>query len=137
METVSKIRRWVLADGLSIREVSRRTGISRNTVRKYLREDIVAPRYRQSGSRPSRKLLDYEVRLRALYEADLHPRGALRLLSCLPDLGGMHSLTVHPKLCRQVLVYCLMPHKQFQRRHLSLRSARLAIQRIEVRTKAA
>jgi len=71
METVSKIRRWVLADGLSIREVSRRTGVSRNTVRKYLREDIAEPRYRQSKPRPSRRLLDYEVRLRELYEADL------------------------------------------------------------------
>lgn len=71
METVSKIRRWVLADGLSIREVSRRTGVSRNTVRKYLREDIAEPRYRQSEPRSSRRLLDYEVRLRSLYEADL------------------------------------------------------------------
>ncbi len=71
METVSKIRRWVLADGLSIREVSRRTGISRNTVRKYLRDEEVEPRYRQRGTRPLRSLLDYELRLKALYEADL------------------------------------------------------------------
>lgn len=71
METVSKIRRWVQADKLSIREVSRRTGISRNTIRKYLREDIVEPRYRLNKPRNGKRLLDYEVRLREMYEADL------------------------------------------------------------------
>ncbi|PQA80221.1 hypothetical protein C5F52_26830, partial [Limnohabitans sp. TS-CS-82] len=33
---LSVIRRWHLRDGMSIREISRRTGLSRNTVRKYL-----------------------------------------------------------------------------------------------------
>lgn len=36
--TLSVIRRWALREQLSIREVARRTGLSRNTVRKYLRE---------------------------------------------------------------------------------------------------
>ena len=71
METVSKIRRWILADGFSIREVSRRTGISRNTIRKYLREDSVEPRYRLRRPRHGKRLLDYEVRLREMVEADL------------------------------------------------------------------
>jgi len=108
METVSKIRRWVLADGLSIREVSRRTGISRNTVRKYLREDIVAPRYRQSGSRPSRKLLDYEVRLRALYEADLHlkcPRADTPCIVAIAAKAGNHR----QRAARACKTWCTEP----------------------------
>ena len=37
MELLSVIRRWAFRDRLSIREISRRTGLSRNTIRKYLR----------------------------------------------------------------------------------------------------
>jgi transposase len=40
MELLSVIRRWALRDQLSIREISRRTGLSRNTIRKYLRADV-------------------------------------------------------------------------------------------------
>ena len=43
--TLSVIRRWALREQLSIREVARRTGLSRNTVRKYLREGEAAPSY--------------------------------------------------------------------------------------------
>jgi IS30 family transposase len=39
MELLSVIRRWHYRDHFSIREISRRTGLSRNTVRKYLRSD--------------------------------------------------------------------------------------------------
>ena len=35
--TLSVIRRWALREQLSIREIARRTGLSRNTIRKYLR----------------------------------------------------------------------------------------------------
>lgn len=41
--TLSIIRRWALREHLSIREISRRTGLSRNTIRKYLRADTVVP----------------------------------------------------------------------------------------------
>src|SRR5690606_39180006 len=37
------IRRWHLRDGHSIREIARRTGLSRNTIRKYLRSGEVEP----------------------------------------------------------------------------------------------
>ena len=49
---LSVIRRWHLRDGVAIREISRRTGLSRNTIRKYLRSGGVEPRYpeRQSPS---------------------------------------------------------------------------------------
>ena len=51
--TLSVIRRWALRERLSIREIARRTGLSRNTIRKYLRADEVLPQYkpRVSASR--------------------------------------------------------------------------------------
>jgi hypothetical protein len=39
VELLSVIRRWRYRDHFPIREISRRTGLSRNTVRKYLRSD--------------------------------------------------------------------------------------------------
>ena len=42
---LSVIRRWYFREGKSIREIVRRTGLSRNTVRKYLRGNIVEPAY--------------------------------------------------------------------------------------------
>src|SRR5271170_4193061 len=53
MELLSVIRRWALRDQLSIREIARRTGLSRNTIRKYLRGDVVEPAFRLP-ERPSR-----------------------------------------------------------------------------------
>lgn len=53
MELLSVIRRWRYRDHFSIREISRRTGLSRNTVRKYLRSDIVEPKFNISD-RPSK-----------------------------------------------------------------------------------
>ncbi|MEE8614362.1 MAG: helix-turn-helix domain-containing protein, partial [Roseateles sp.] len=44
--TLSVIRRWALREQLSIREIARRTGLSRNTIRKYLRNDTKAPQYK-------------------------------------------------------------------------------------------
>ena len=39
------IRRWRYRDHYSIRDIARRTGLSRNTVRKYLRSDSVEPKF--------------------------------------------------------------------------------------------
>jgi len=61
--TLSVIRRWALREQLSIREVARRTGLSRNTIRKYLREGDVSPSYAKRVS-PS-KLDAFAEKLRA------------------------------------------------------------------------
>ena len=46
MGMLAKIRRMRLRDGLSIRELSRRTGLSRNTVRQWVRQDgVTQPKY--------------------------------------------------------------------------------------------
>ena len=61
MELLSVIRRWRYRDHFSIREISRRTGLSRNTVRKYLRSDTVEPKF-NVADRP-RKLDPYADKL--------------------------------------------------------------------------
>ena len=61
MALVSVIRRWHLRDGMPIREIARRTGLSRNTVRKYLASQELEPAY-PSRKSPS-KLDSYEETL--------------------------------------------------------------------------
>ena len=69
MELLSVIRRWRHRDHLSIREISRRTGLSRNTVRRYLRADSVEPRFnvpeRASKLDPYADKLSHMLRLEA------------------------------------------------------------------------
>jgi len=45
VDLLSVIRRWHHRDKLPIREIRRRTGLSRNTIRKYLTNGEVTPRY--------------------------------------------------------------------------------------------
>src|SRR3984885_14366364 len=61
MEVLGVIRGWPYRDHFSIREISRRTGLSRNTVRKYLRSDSVEPKF-SVADRPS-KLDSYADKL--------------------------------------------------------------------------
>ena len=53
MELLSVIRRWHHRDHMPIREIERRTGLSRNTIRKYLRSGAVEVRFKVP-ERPSR-----------------------------------------------------------------------------------
>ena len=53
MALLSVIRRWHFREGMPIREIRRRTGLSRNTIRKYLRGDVVEPRFKVPA-RPSK-----------------------------------------------------------------------------------
>jgi predicted transcriptional regulator len=41
MALLSFIRRWHFRDEMPVREIERRTGLSRNTIRKYLRGGTV------------------------------------------------------------------------------------------------
>lgn len=51
MALLSVIRRWHLRERVSKRAIARRTGLSRNTVRKYLANGAVEPRYpKRSGT---------------------------------------------------------------------------------------
>ncbi len=61
MATLNVIRRWALRDQMSIREISRRTGLARNTVKKYLRSDETEPSYERRVS--SSKLDPYAEKL--------------------------------------------------------------------------
>ena len=63
MALLSVIRRWHFRQKLSIREIARRTGLSRNTIRKYLRDGSVEPKFKLP-SRPS-KLDPFADRLSA------------------------------------------------------------------------
>lgn len=58
---ISVIRRWHFRDGMPIRDITRRTGLGRNTVRKYLASGVVEPRYPIRSS--TSKLDDYELTL--------------------------------------------------------------------------
>src|SRR6478752_1860571 len=63
MALLSVIRRWHFREHLSIREICRRTGLSRNTIRKYLRAGGVEPKF-SIPKRPS-KLDPFADRLAA------------------------------------------------------------------------
>ena len=52
MGFLSVIRRWALRDKMPIREIDRRAGPSRNTIKKYLREGAVEPKFK-TPARPS------------------------------------------------------------------------------------
>ena len=51
METIGKIRRWHRVDKLSISEIAKRLGASRNTVAKYLSSEVTKPRYKPREKR--------------------------------------------------------------------------------------
>ena len=89
MELLSVIRRWHYRDHFSIREISRRTGLSRNTVRKYLRSDSIEPRF----SVPDRqsKLDPYADKLSAMLRVETgKPRKQKRTIKQLhTDLAAL------------------------------------------------
>lgn len=81
---LSVIRRWRLRDGMSIREIARRSGLSRNTVRKYVQGGVIDPKYPERKT-PS-KLDDFADKLSAWLKTESakgrkHKR-SLRQLHC-------------------------------------------------------
>src|SRR5450830_1146106 len=57
------IRRWHLRDQVPLREIARRLGISRNTVRRYIRAETIEPAY--ADRRPRSSLDRYTLKLSA------------------------------------------------------------------------
>src|SRR5690606_8312507 len=78
------------AAGLSIREIARRTGFARNTVRKYLRNPVV-PRYGPRPRRPS-KLDPFKPYLQQRMAAGVF--NANRLLQELRAQGYTGGVTI-------------------------------------------
>ena len=72
MEILGKIRRLYLRDKLSLHEITKRTGLSRNTIRKWLRtsEVAAAPTYRRE-QKPSR-LTAFHAAVEQALNADAH-----------------------------------------------------------------
>ena len=68
MAILSVIRRWHLREGISIREIARRTRLSRNTIRKYLRERTIEPKYPKRSS--ASKLDSYAAKLAAWLQTE-------------------------------------------------------------------
>jgi transposase len=89
MALLSVIRRWHFREQLSIRAIARRTGLSRNTIRKYLRSDAVEPVFR-TPDRPS-KLDPFAERLAAWLRTDARrPRKQKRTARQLhAELAGL------------------------------------------------
>jgi len=90
MALLSVIRRWHFREHLSIREICRRTGLSRNTIRKYLRSDAVEPAFKVP-ERPS-KLDPFADRLSAWLKTEANKprkqkRTVLQLHADLVSLG--------------------------------------------------
>ena len=84
MDLLSVIWRWRFRVKLPIREIGRRTGLSRNTIRKYLRSGVVEPVFKVPD-RPS-KLDPYTDKLSAWLRIaaghDLSP--SVTITSALP-----------------------------------------------------
>ena len=71
MGTLAKIRRMHLRDGLPIKEIERRTGLARNTIKAWLRKgEMVEPKYPQRVNQT--KLDGYTETLATWLKADLH-----------------------------------------------------------------
>lgn len=68
MELLGVIRRWHIRDQVPLREIARRLGISRNTVRRYLRLEMTEPAY--SERRSSSAIDKYALQLAALLKTE-------------------------------------------------------------------
>ena len=106
----AKIRRLHLRDKLSIREIARRTNLSRNTIRHWLRQpDMTEPKY---PDRHNKSVVDpYVAQLRQWLVADSHRprrdrRTAKAMFEALKAQGYVGSYTrvaVRAKQLRQEL----------------------------------
>ena len=72
MEMIGKIRRMFLRDKLSLHKIAERTGLSRNTIRRWLREPDVKAPPKYSRSKQPGKLSVFHAALEQALKADSH-----------------------------------------------------------------
>jgi transposase len=104
--TLNQLREWA-ADGLSIRQISKRLGLSRNTVRKFLRSTPDPPSWPLRGSilDPFKPRIESWVRDDKLYNCEtihdrLQPLGYVGSVTLIKDFvrplrppkGGRHAV---------------------------------------------
>jgi len=109
MEMLGKIRRMYWRDRLSLHEITRRTGLSRNTIKKWIKAGAVSnrPKYRRRD-RPG-KLTLFEARLTQALATDAHRakrdrRTARALFAQIKDEGYVGGYTGVSDFVRQ---WCL------------------------------
>ena len=91
MNVLGKVRRLRLRDGLSISEIARRTGVTRKTIRRWLKApEGIEPKYRRQ--RGDTKITPYVERLVVMLEMDARRprrerRTALKLFTELKAAG--------------------------------------------------
>jgi hypothetical protein len=104
MELLSVIRRWHFRDHFSIREISRRTDLSRNTVRRYLRSDSEETKFnlpdRASKLDPHADKLSHMLRQEA-GKSRKQKRTILQLHADLVALGYDGSYNRVPAFARE------------------------------------
>jgi transposase len=108
MAMLGKIRRLYYREGLTVSEISRRTSLSRNTIRRWLRiSEVAVPKYRRREV-PT-KLLPFVEALKGMLEADSHrPKAERRTARALQlelvsrgYAGGYTRLTDYIRQWRQ------------------------------------
>ena len=91
MKDLGRIRRLFYRDGVSLSEISRKTGYSRNTVKRWLKTpEGTEPKYRRQT--PNTKIAPYAAQLIKALESDAHRpkrdrRSALKLFGELQAAG--------------------------------------------------
>ena len=98
MELLSVIRRWRHREHLSSREISRRTGLSRNTARKYLRADSVEPRF--NVPERASKLDTYADKLSHMLALKESKR-SIALYAAVPPASYVQDSAPLPRFARQ------------------------------------
>lgn len=86
MDLPSVTRRWHFRRQVPIRKIAQRTGLSRNTIRKYLRSNVTIPRF-TAHDRPSKPAPVWGLHPREWWKFDW-PEGLLSQAAARGILPG-------------------------------------------------